>query len=502
MSESTRRLTAESVLGLRRIVKRFPGALALGGVDVGFAAGRVHALLGENGAGKSTLVKIMGGIYRPDEGEILVDGRAVRFGTPYDSEQAGIAVVHQHRMLVPGLSVAENLLMGRLGKAASGFSRRRAHVTARRLLDAVGLEVSPATPVERLSPAAQQMLEIARALGRDARLIVFDEPTTSLTPPERQTLFAKIRDLRDRGIAVVYISHDLEETLAISEDITVLRDGRVAGHLDGATASVDAIVRLMIGRSLGQSFHRRRVTGSETLLRLRDVRNDVLRGVSLELHRGELVCLAGLVGSGRTETLRAVFGLDRVEEGEIEYFGNAAVMHNPREAIRARVGFVPENRKEQGLVLPMSVSANIVLGNEAGLRRWGLMSGAAQEAISDRTVANLAIKVTSPAQAVEGLSGGNQQKVILGRWLAREVDLLLIDEPTVGIDVGARAEFYRLLDEYAAAGGAALIASSDLGEVLGLADRVVVMRGGRSVAELTGDRMNREETMRAMAVRA
>jgi ribose transport system ATP-binding protein len=492
----------DAFLRLRGIVKRFPGVQALGGVDVDFAAGRVHALLGENGAGKSTLVKILGGIYRPDEGEVLVRGRPARFATPFDSEQAGIAVVHQHRMLVPSMSVAENLLIGRLGPAASTFNRRRAHDDARRLLREVGLEVDPAVLVERLSPAAQQMLEIARALSRDARCIIFDEPTTSLTPPESDILFARIADLRSRGIAVVYISHDLDDALAISDDITVLRDGRLAGRLDAAAADVDAIVQLMIGRSLAQSFPRRREPGDETVLRLRDVRTGVLAGVSLDVRRGELVCLAGLVGSGRTETLRAVFGLDRVEHGDIEYFGRSATMRNPRQAIRGRIGFVPEDRKEQGLVLPMSVTENIVLGNEAGFRRGGLLSGRAQAAVSRRMVKDLAIKVASPGQVVGGLSGGNQQKVILGRWLAREVDLLLIDEPTVGIDVGARGEFYRLLDDFAAAGGSALIVSSDLSEVLGLADRVVVMRAGRSVAELTGGRMNREEAMRAMAVAA
>jgi rhamnose transport system ATP-binding protein len=405
--------------------------------------------------------------------------------------------VHQHRTLINELSVAENLFLGRLGHAWSIFSRDAWMQRATELLAEVGLDLDSTAPVKDLSPAAQQLLETARAIGRDARCIIFDEPTTSLTPPECEVLFAQIRRLRARGYAIVYISHDLEHALALSDEITVLRDGAVVAHEAGPT-DVQTVVRHMIGRTLEAGYPRTRTASEDVVLSVSGLRSPRLEGVDLRVRRGEIVCIAGLVGSGRTELLRAVFGLDGFDSGDIRLEGVAFVPRSPRHSIRAGLGFVSEDRKQQGLVLDLDVSANVVLGNEGSLVRFGLLSSKRERDVVKETIRSLRIKTSSATSNVGTLSGGNQQKVVLGRWLARSMRLLLIDEPTVGIDVGARAEFYRLLDDYAAAGGACLIASSDLTEVLGLADRVVVMRDGASVAEVEKSEMTRESLLRAM----
>ncbi|TDE01165.1 sugar ABC transporter ATP-binding protein [Jiangella asiatica] len=489
------------LLELREVTKRFPGVTATRKASIAFFPGRVHALLGENGAGKSTIVKMISGIYQPDEGAIVVDGQRVRLHSPADAEAAGVAVVHQHRTLVDELTVAENLFLGHLGRAWARFRRRTWEAKARELLGRVRLDVSPGAFVGDVGPAAQQTIEIARAIGRDARLIIFDEPTTSLTPPEREVLFDLVRDLRDQGIAVVYISHDLGDALALSDEVTVLRDGAVVAH-ERSGWDVQTVVRHMIGRSLDSGFPRTRRIGAETVLDVRDLRSPHLRGVSVSVSPGEIVGVAGLVGSGRTELLRAVFGLDPVDGGQILLDGRPFRPRSPRHSIAAGIGFVTEDRKGQGLVLDLSVSDNVVLGNERPLASAGLIATRRQNTTVDATIRSLQVKTSSRGVPVGTLSGGNQQKVVLGRWLARSTRLLLIDEPTVGIDVGARGEFYKLLDDYAAAGGACLVVSSDLTEILGLADRVVVLRAGASVAEMKGSDMNREAVLRAMVAAA
>jgi ABC-type sugar transport system ATPase subunit len=489
------------LLELRHVTKRFPGVVASRDVSIAFSAGSVHALLGENGAGKSTIVKMISGLQPPDEGSLLVDGEPVHLAAPRDAEHLGVAVVHQHRTLVDELSVAENLFLGRLGRTWGGFVRRRWVERARELLDEVGLDVDPGSVVGELGPAAQQMVEITRAIGRDARLIVFDEPTTSLTPPERELLFARVRGLRDRGLAVVYISHDLEDTLALSDEVTVLRDGAVVAHERGL-CDVERVVQHMIGRTLDTGYPRTRVARERSVLTATGLRSARLSGADVQVRRGEIVCIAGLVGSGRTELLRAIYGLDPLSAGAIELDGAPFAPRSPRDSISRGLGMVTEDRKGQGLVLDLSVSANVVLGNEGPLRRLGLLSPRAERDLVDGAVRSLQVKTASADVPVATLSGGNQQKVVLGRWLARQPRLLLIDEPTVGIDVGARAEFYKLLDDYAAAGGACLVVSSDLTEVLGLADRVVVMRDGATVAHVEGPDMTRENLLRAMTVEA
>lgn len=482
---------------LRGVTKRFPGVVAVRDVSIGFRAGTVHALLGENGAGKSTLVKIISGIYAPDEGQLLFEGRPVRLRFPADAERYGVAVVHQHRTLVDDLSVAENLFLGRLGSGWSPFDRAAWRSRAGVLLERVGLKVDPDAKVRHLSPAEQQFLEIARAIGRKARLVIFDEPTTSLTPPECERLFEQIGKMKAAGFCVVYISHDLDHALALNDEITVLRDGTVVAHETGLK-DVETVVMHMIGRTLDTGYPRSRIPSRDEVLHVADLRSARLKGVDLHVNRGEIVCVAGLVGSGRTELLRVIFGLDRLDSGAIRLNGHAFVPRSPGHSIADGLGFVAEDRKRQSLVLELGVSANLVLGNEPAVRRLGFMSSGLEDRLVQKAIHSLRIKTSSARTRIGTLSGGNQQKVVLGRWLARRTQLLLIDEPTVGIDVGARAEFYKLLDEYVAAGGACLVVSSDLTEVLGLADRVVVMRDGASVAEMEKTEMNRENLLRAM----
>lgn len=498
-SETRRTLPSRVLLEFEAVTKRFPGVVAVDRASLAFSSGTIHALLGENGAGKSTLVKVLGGIYTPDEGNLLLDGTPVRFHSPHESERAGIAVVHQHRTLVNELSVLENIFLGRLGRQLAPFRHKTWQKRALELLEQVGLTVELDTPVGELGPAAQQMVEIARALGREARLIVFDEPTTSLTPPEREFLFKLVRKLRARGMAVVYISHDLEDTLRLSDEVTVLRDGGVVAH-ESARVGVDTIVHHMIGRTIDQNYPRSRVTDSKVVLAADDVRSAALQRARVSVRRGEIVCIAGLVGSGRTELLRTLYGLDPMQSGRIRFKGKQHRPKSPRDSICHGIGMVTEDRKQQGLVLEMSVASNITLGNEPATGRFGVMSRRKERSRVASTIASMKVKTSSPEVNVVNLSGGNQQKVVLGRWLARKTDLLLIDEPTVGIDVGARSEFYRLLDDYAAAGGACIVVSSDLSEVLGLADNTFVMRDGETVAEIAGNEATRESLLRAMTV--
>ena len=373
------------------ITKSFPGVMALRDVSVSFTRGKVHALLGENGAGKSTLVKILTGIYAPDDGQILFGGEPARLRAPIDAERKGVAVVHQHRTLVNDLSVAENLFLGHLGSTWASFSRAVWTERARRLLADLGVRVDPGEAVRNLSPAGQQLLEIARAIGRNCRLIIFDEPTTSLTPPEREALFVQIRRLRANGFAIVYISHDLEDALALSDEVTVLRDGAVVAHEIGLK-DVQTVIHSMIGRTLESGYPRNRKPLKQEVLRVRDLRSSRLKGVDLDVRRGEIVCIAGLVGSGRTECLRTIFGLDERNSGDIFLNGIPFLPRSPRNSIRAGVGFVSEDRKQQGLVLELGVSANIVLGNENRYAQLGFICSRRESDQAGRTIRSLRVQ--------------------------------------------------------------------------------------------------------------
>jgi ribose transport system ATP-binding protein len=484
-------------LDIAGLTKRYAGVTALDGVDLSVNAGEIHILIGENGAGKSTLVKCLAGIERLDAGEMTLAGAPHRPAGAADALRAGIQVVHQELALLPALTVAENLFLQRmprrLGLVDRGGMRRR----ARELLGQVGLEVSPDTPVERLGIAQMQLIEIAKALSVDCRLLVMDEPTATLTPRETATLFTQLRRLTANGVAIIYISHHLEEIFEIGDRLTVLRNGQRVhtGPVAGLTTA--ELVRMMVGRDLNAEYPpvTARPVG-EQLLRVTDLRVTAdAPPVSLSVRSGEVVGVAGLVGSGRTETMRAIFGADRPAGGSVEVRGRAVRIAHPRDAVRHGISFLTEDRKAQGLVLDLSIAANISLASIDRVSRLGLLRHAVENAAARELSSRLHVRATGPHQTVRALSGGNQQKVVLARWLAADTDLLIVDEPTRGIDVGARYEIHQLLLTLADSGKGVLVVSSDLPELLGICDRIVVFSKGRIAGEIARPEFDAERVL-------
>ena len=487
---------------MRGITKSFPGVQALRGVDLDVHPGEVLALLGENGAGKSTLMKVLGGAHTADAGVLELDGLKVAFRSPQEARVAGIAVIHQEFNLVPGLTAAENIFLGqestRAGFVPRGEERRRAAELFRRLGAAIDLD----TPCSRLTTAQQQLVEIARALARDARIIVMDEPTAALTAAEVSRLFEIIRDLTARGIAVIYISHRLDEIFALADRVVVLRDGRNVGARSRAGLGRTELIEMMVGRTLAEEYPRRNITLGPPRLAVTGLcRGRAVRDVSFTVRAGEILALAGLVGAGRTETLRLIFGADTRHAGEIILDGCRLDIRSPRDAIAAGIGLLTEDRKLQGLVLGHSVRENFALPNLGRFARFGFVDGRLEREACGRHVETLRIKVPHQEEQARNLSGGNQQKVVLAKWLERDCEVLFFDEPTRGIDVGARHEIYLLMNALAARGKAIVMVSSELPELLGLADRIVVMHDGRITGEIiNGPTVTQEEVMRlAMA---
>ena len=465
--------------------KRFGGVHALRGAALAVEAAEVHALVGENGSGKSTLLRIVSGQVRPDAGEVELAGRAVSFRSPAEALAGGVAVVSQETTLVPDLSVAENIFLGhrqaRRGGLVDWRGTRRA---AREALDRLGLRVDPSLPARRLRPDEAQMVEIARALSMDARVLILDEPTSSLTDDEVATLFATVRALREGGVAVIFVSHRLNEVFALADRVTVLRDGRtVAG---GPMGEFDAsrLVEAMVGRTLGEFEPSPGAESAEPVLRTRGLSyGDVLHDVDLEVGRGEVVGLAGLVGAGRTELLECLFGLRR-PTGTIEVGGRVVSYRRPADAMRDGIAFVPADRKRQGLVLGRSVRENLLMASTSQGFRMRPPRRAREASAVSGAIDRFAIRARSPAAPVATLSGGNQQKVLLGKWLETEPRLLMLDEPTRGVDVGAKGEIYRLLHEARGRDVGVLVSSSEVPELLALCDRLLVMFRGRIAASL------------------
>src|SRR5919112_1717245 len=487
------------LLQLVGVTKRFGGVVAVRDVDFELRPGEVHALVGENGAGKSTLMKIADGLYAPDEGRLEVGGQPAEFSSPRDAEAAGIAMIPQELDLFPELSVAENLFVGRKRPRTrwGGLDRNAMRAEARRRLGSLGVDLDVTARVKRLSAANQQIVAIARALVGEARAVIMDEPTSSLTERETLQLFGIIEDLTAEGVGVVYISHRLEEIFEVADRITVLRDGR---HITTAPASeldAEELVRLMVGRPLHELFTRSESSPGETALEVRSLtREGEFEGVDLALRRGEIVGLAGLVGAGRTELAQSIFGIRRPDSGEIFVDGEEVGIHSPQAAMEQGIFYVPEERRSQGLILPFSIKNNITLSILDRISRLGFVPRS-ERAVADRFMGELAIRGADVSAPVSRLSGGNQQKVVVAKSLAREPNVLLLDEPTRGVDVGAKSEIYRLMDDLAKEGKAILLISSELEEVLSMADRVLVMREGRISGEFSRREATQESVMTA-----
>jgi ribose transport system ATP-binding protein len=499
-------MTVAPLLHARHICKQFPGVKALDGVSLVLHEGEVLAVVGENGAGKSTLMKILAGVYTPDAGEILLKGEPVAIHHVNDAFRAGISLIHQELNLAENLSVTANLFLGRerTWGGPLGLFRDMRH-EAEALLARVGLACAPDTPISRLSPGQRQLVEIARALSLDVRILIMDEPTSSLTHRETETLYRVIAELKKTGVAVVYISHRLGEVKRIADRVVVLRDGKNAGELSGSDAiSHEAMVRLMVGRELSQFFQRQHSTAfGNVRLELDEVCYAGVAGragglshpVSLQIRSGEILGMAGLVGAGRTELAEAVFGLRPVLSGRLLLDGQAVRIHAPGEAINQGVLLVPEDRRYHGLVLSDSVRGNISLPNLDRLNVLSLVTPGKEKQFAEKACQQLRVRTPNIGQTVGLLSGGNQQKVVLAKWLARSPRVLIVDEPTRGIDVGAKSEIYALMDQLAGAGVAIWMISSDLEEILGMSDRVAVLHEGQLTGILERDELSEEAVM-------
>lgn len=494
----------EFVLEMRGIDKSFPGAHALRAVDLSVRPGEVLGLVGENGAGKSTLVKILSGAYTRDAGEIHVGGQRVGDAGPHEMIERGVAIIYQEPSLAPHLSVAENIFMGRLPTSRRGIvDRRRLAEQTAVVSERLGLDLDPRRRVGSLSVARRQMVEIAKALSRDARLIVLDEPSAVLADAELEGLFRVMRRLTEKGVAFIYISHRLNEVFRITDRVTVMKDGRVVATSATREMTSEALVRLMVGRDLGDIYGERRAApGTETVLVVRGLtRHGAFRDVDLTVRAGEIVGVAGLAGSGRTEVLRAIHGADPIDAGTLEVAGKPVRIGSPREAIALGIGLLTEDRKADGLLLDQAVATNVTVARMEDVARAGIINGRRERSLVRGHIDRLSIRTPGPLARVRNLSGGNQQKVILAKWLHARCRILLIDEPTRGVDVGAKREIYALLRELAANGVGIVMVSSELPEVLGISDRIVVMREGRVTATL--DRADAsEERIMASATRS
>ncbi|MFK4441539.1 rhamnose transport system ATP-binding protein [Caballeronia udeis] len=486
-------------LELRHASKSFGRVRALGDGSLAMWPGEVHALLGENGAGKSTLVKLLAGVYQPDSGELLVDGQPRTFANPAEARDAGLAVIYQEPTLFADLSIAENIYMGRQPRDRIGrirYDEMNREVDA--LLQSLGVSLRAERLVRGLSIADQQVVEIAKALSLNANVLIMDEPTAALSLTEVERLFSIVRALRERDAAILFITHRLDEVFALTQRLTIMRDGLKVFDAMTADMTIDSIVSKMVGRDLDTFYPKADVTPGEVCLSVRNLTRDgVFKNVSFEVRAGEIVALAGLVGAGRSEVARAIFGIDQVDAGEVHIAGKPLQLGRPQAAVRAGLALVPEDRRAQGLALELSIARNASLTVLGRLVRHGLISSRSENTLAADWGRRLRLKASDLDAPVGTLSGGNQQKVVLGKWLATGPKVLIIDEPTRGIDVGAKAEVYRTLAELVSEGMAVLMISSELPEVLGMADRILVMHEGRISADIARADANEERVMSA-----
>ncbi|MEK4629172.1 MAG: sugar ABC transporter ATP-binding protein [Solibacillus sp.] len=486
------------MIEMSSISKAFSGNVVLKDVQFELKPGEIHALMGENGAGKSTMMKILTGIYERDAGVIKVDGKEVHFKSPKEAEALGIAVIHQELNILPDLSVTENLFLGK-EKTYPVFGilkKKEMHNEAKQLLAKLGLNMDPSTRAGDLSVGKQQIIEIAKAIASDAKYIIMDEPTAALTDREIETLFVTINELKAKGISFVYISHRMEEIFAICDRITILRDGTYVGVRDIKSTSFDEIVAMMVGRELGERFPDRNVVIGDVKLSVKNLcSTGSFSDVSFDLHKGEILAVAGLMGAGRTEVAQALFGYRKISSGEIYIDNKPVKITSPIEAMKQKIGFVTEDRKTQGLVLDFSIKENIMLANLEKGSKSGVILPKLENQMVTKYIEQLRIRTSSADLAAKSLSGGNQQKVVIAKWLGTNPEILILDEPTRGVDIGAKKEIYQIMNNLAEAGVSILMISSELPEVIGMADRVLVMQEGKVTGMVQKDNMTQENIM-------
>lgn len=485
---------------MRGIVKEFSGVRVLNGVSFRLRRGSVHALMGENGAGKSTLMKILCGMYPATQGEIMIDGKTVKISSPIDAKRLGIAMIHQELSAFHELTVAANMFMNREYKRGFLLDDKRMNQAAAEILADLNISIDPKLKMNRLSVAEMQLVEIAKAVSTDADIIIIDEPTSALTEAEVANLYKTVRDLRSRGKAIVYISHKIEEIFAIADEITVLRDGDFVAHDTIEAFDHDKLISLMVGRTLNQQFHKTHHSFGDVLLKVEDMsRSGKFSSVSFEVRAGEVLGISGLIGAGRTEVVETVFGLDRADSGDVYIAGEKVNIRSPRDAISHGLALVSEDRKNVGLNLVGSVKENITMANLEKYCRFGVIKSREEKKAGDGLMDMLSVKAHSRDTLVSALSGGNQQKVILARWMSTNPKVLILDEPTKGIDVGAKAEIYKLIDEFTAQGGCVIMVSSEMPEILGMSDRIAVMHEGELAAVFDRDEATQEKLLSAAA---
>lgn len=491
---------SETFLQMKHITKRFPGVLALNDVQFSLRRGEVHALLGENGAGKSTLMKILSGVYQPDEGEIIFEDKPVSFSDPLSAQNVGITIIHQEFNLFPELTVEENIFIGRefCKKNRWRLDEKQQRQATIEILQKLNLAIKPDTLVADLTVAQQQMVEIAKAISVNARILIMDEPTAALTETEIESLFRVTRLLKEQGTGIVYISHRLEELALIADRATVMRDGQYISTVDYECVKISDLIAMMVGRDLGNIYPRREALQQRIpVLEVNGLtRKGVLNDINFTLYRGEILGFAGLMGAGRTELARAIFGADSIDSGTLKLNGKETVIKDISDAIQQGISYLTEDRKKEGLALNLSVERNIMLGNYPEYSdRFGNVDSRRCQQTSEEQVKALRIKTPNLEQAALNLSGGNQQKIIIARWVCKDTDILIFDEPTRGIDVGAKLEIYELMNRLVAKGKSIIMISSELPEVLGMCDRILVMRSGRITGELSAKEVTQEKIM-------
>ncbi|KGP72378.1 sugar ABC transporter ATP-binding protein [Pontibacillus yanchengensis] len=493
-------MTVQPIVEMNHIHKSFVGNKVLKDVHFDVKPGEIHALMGENGAGKSTMMKILTGIHKRDQGTVSVNGKEVAFSNPKEAEKAGIAVIHQELNIIPYLTVAQNMFLGKelkYGKTGVLKTKEMQQKTRERL-QRLGIDMDPDEEAGQLSVGKQQMVEIARAISTNAEVLVMDEPTAALTDREIEALFKVIRQLRDQGVGIVYISHRMEEIFSLCNRISVLRDGEYIGTKYSNETSFEEIVKMMVGRELGQRFPDRTSEIGDTKLEVKSLSRDGwFEDVSFSVRKGEILGVAGLMGAGRTEIMEALFGSRKTSNGQVFLDGQHLKIKHPKDSIEAGIGFITEDRKSEGLVLNLSIRENMALPMLSNLSNYGVLSNKSEQELVESLMSRLQVKATGPDQEVKSLSGGNQQKVVIGKWLGIEPKVLILDEPTRGVDIGAKKEIYHIMNELTERGVSIIMVSSELPEVLGMSDRILVIHEGKVATTLSREEADQEKIMQA-----